>query len=951
MSAAAYYSECDGETSNSQLSEEAQKETQAKFIEENVLLLQTHARGYLTRQRDGIGIHQELLDQSEGHQDLTDHGLTGRSQQVHRETTPASCNINRIETTAGQGQALVVEENTTTSGVTSDRQLLQSHGNGTITGCTQDDLLRQLETAARWPTPTRPTPWWVDTPDKQQSTELCAVCSHINFDVLLHTMDSYMYEPAIPLGNLHDILEKSDCPFCRLVTHQVSILLGAAVKDISRDPDTCFVQCEIADDPNWARSLTRIRQICLGVSVALPGQSRTFHRYGQLQQVLQAVQHPPEQRFNDVRLVKDQIDIDLIKSWIQTCETDHGSQEIVSNTVVPSFKPTVPESIHSPDAVVMESCHTQTRKLVFQITVIDVLQECLVEVPSTARYITLSYVWGGPQVFQNILARKQSLYRSGGISSNNVTIPKTIRDAIQLVTLLGERYLWVDSLCICQDDPKHKMDQIRNMGNIYGMALFTVVAAYGDNANSGLPGVTPQSRKVSQRTEVIQNMLLSNEARHLEHVLPQSHWNTRGWTYQENELSNRCLIFTQDQVYFRCNRGEFKEDSGLRDIARGFQRSQRIRGQNSPIWHSYSRAVRSFTRRNFTLATDVIPAFEGVASLFQPAFGGSFLFGLPETELDAALLWQPISPTDRRVDANTKVPLFPSWSWAGWTGEAGYIWPKYFADDVSRVEWQFTTHTNGQINTGSCTSNELRAPKSDQHPQWKQVNPHKLKGIPHYYQVEKPTLWCLHPVAPKNERLTRSLVQPPNHQLTFKAYVTRFGISGPVHAKCSRDSVSCCTSSTHVLCPHEILDDDGFPAGTVYLPSSQSSVILLTEKYEIVCLSRRRSGRLFDSPSSAGSKGSDPSTEVDNDFKTAEKLAGYGKAKLYPVSLTEIMEEPEFDPRRYNMFKPWPLYNVMMIGRQKDANGQEAAYRLGIGLIHVTAFLLAQPVKRLITLI
>jgi len=52
-----------------------------------------------------------------------------------------------------------------------------------------------------------------------------------------------------------------------------------------------------------------------------------------------------------------------------------------------------------------------------------------------------------------------------------------------------------------------------------------------------------------------------------------------------------------------------------------------------------------------------------------------------------------------------------------------------------------------------------------------------------------------------------------------------------------------------------------------------------------------------------------------------------------------------YDARRYNMEKPWPLYNVMLIRREKDIS-----YRVAIGLIHVTPFLQARPVKKLITL-
>jgi hypothetical protein len=63
--------------------------------------------------------------------------------------------------------------------------------------------------------------------------------------------------------------------------------------------------------------------------------------------------------------------------------------------------------------------------------------------------------------------------------------------------MIGERYLWVDSLCIVQDDPQEKHGQIANMDAIYGNAILTINAAAGQDANAGLPGVRPLSRKWS----------------------------------------------------------------------------------------------------------------------------------------------------------------------------------------------------------------------------------------------------------------------------------------------------------------------------------------------------------------------------------------------------------------------------------------------------------------------
>jgi hypothetical protein len=70
----------------------------------------------------------------------------------------------------------------------------------------------------------------------------------------------------------------------------------------------------------------------------------------------------------------------------------------------------------------------------------------------------------------------------------NSTIPRTILDAMRLVESLGERYLWVDLLCIIQDDEVFKHEEVNDMDSIYANACGTIVAAQGKNSNFGLRG-------------------------------------------------------------------------------------------------------------------------------------------------------------------------------------------------------------------------------------------------------------------------------------------------------------------------------------------------------------------------------------------------------------------------------------------------------------------------------
>jgi hypothetical protein len=117
--------------------------------------------------------------------------------------------------------------------------------------------------------------------------------------------------------------------------------------------------------------------------------------------------------------------------------------------------------------------------------VVDV--QCMCIVPSTGRkqYIALSYVWGQTVTLKLLRSNQTELEKEGAllIPRNWATIPRTIKDAIKLVQELGERYLWVDSLCIHQDpDDSSNHDQINNMSTIYANASVTIIAVQGVDA-------------------------------------------------------------------------------------------------------------------------------------------------------------------------------------------------------------------------------------------------------------------------------------------------------------------------------------------------------------------------------------------------------------------------------------------------------------------------------------
>lgn len=149
-----------------------------------------------------------------------------------------------------------------------------------------------------------------------------------------------------------------------------------------------------------------------------------------------------------------------------------------------------------------------------------------------------------------------SLHRPGSLSQSNTAIRKLIRDAIGLVQNIGEKFLWVDALCIVQDDEQEMMSEIARMGFIFSQAYLTIVATDDQGADYGLPGISHfTSRDIVQlAAEYLPGRHLITAQSDLFRVFYQCKWNERGWTLQEGIFSKRALFLTNKGAYFRCQR-------------------------------------------------------------------------------------------------------------------------------------------------------------------------------------------------------------------------------------------------------------------------------------------------------------------------------------------------------------------------------------------------------------
>ncbi|KAI1123654.1 heterokaryon incompatibility protein-domain-containing protein [Nemania abortiva] len=275
-------------------------------------------------------------------------------------------------------------------------------------------------------------------------------------------------------------------------------------------------------------------------------------------------------------------------------------------------------------------------------------------------------------------------------------VPLTIRDTINLVDDLGKRYLWIDSLCIIQDDLADKREYLPMMGDIYNAAMFVIMAAV-ENAHSGLPGSGNHKRQFPRMTERIRGIDFTIGQPQLREHLATTTWNLRGWTYQEANLARRALVITNFQVYWSC-----REESWCEDRFTEFPKPINFPLKYNSLFDTtvspypsyslelglvidlcplgkYCRMARELSSRSFSDPRDCLWALLGILKSLLPKFPQGYIWAMPKSKLDAALLWE----TDhvRHLSHAFAIPTgkgewrkmeIPSWCWIGKGTEIWY---------------------------------------------------------------------------------------------------------------------------------------------------------------------------------------------------------------------------------------------------------------------------------------
>lgn len=325
------------------------------------------------------------------------------------------------------------------------------------------------------------------------------------------------------------------------------------------------------------------------------------------------------------------------------------------------------------------------------------------------RYVTLSYKWGFDQEPEYRTTRANYKKRTE-VGLLTERLPRTFREAIEVTVSLGLRYLWIDALCIIQDDYIDQ-EQINTMDQVFRNSTLTLFAALGEDPDAGL-SVARDSR-LSKPCSLNITVSVGEHTRRLASLsafAPLHGWLSedmfllfrRGWALQEQILSPRGLVFG-DQLSWRCVCGQHSESEPLYrsvvdDIAvftrfgDGFDmdssasrhcsvrywlvRKDPLVHPSSTLKHirpqdpfeAWYQIVEMYTLRTLRDGSDILRAIAGLASGLQRLHGGRYLVGLWEDDLQRGLLWYVESISSVESFHERPFARISSWTWVSQWG-------------------------------------------------------------------------------------------------------------------------------------------------------------------------------------------------------------------------------------------------------------------------------------------
>jgi hypothetical protein len=296
-------------------------------------------------------------------------------------------------------------------------------------------------------------------------------------------------------------------------------------------------------------------------------------------------------------------------------------------------------------------------------------------------------------------------------------MPQTFQNAIKVARDLGFQNLWIDSLCIVQDDLADWQDQSVRMRQVFRDASLVIVASRSAADVDGF------LKKRSEGAIASIPSLTSILGVPCFIQYDKSEWRgsepleSRAWTMQEVLLARRKLMFLQNGMIWSCSTHETAEVGGqerpdrfssllFRKLSLDQEDTLDTKESKYQLWQ---RLVEEYSGRRLTFEKDVFPALSGLATIVGDLIHEHYVAGFWEGDLPQSLLWRRAIYGGKRHSSF----IAPSWSWAS-AGRRVFFICQSFWGLLKTTQWykistvvSYSLHLDSPSKYGALSSGSL----------------------------------------------------------------------------------------------------------------------------------------------------------------------------------------------------------------------------------------------------
>ncbi|KAI1011804.1 hypothetical protein LB503_004835, partial [Fusarium chuoi] len=373
----------------------------------------------------------------------------------------------------------------------------------------------------------------------------------------------------------------------------------------------------------------------------------------------------------------------VANQWLQVCDADH---------------PLCMERASAPPSAKMPLRLLELGSS--DSTTWQIVETCQVRVP----YVTLSHRWS-----ENTPSLLEDNYQDYCTPQPDSILPQRYIDVVSICRAIPIRHIWIDSLCIVQnDDGSDFRHEAPLMMDFYRYSFLTLMICWNVSNSTVFRNCSPRSisrpkpvsycqpayERDSEEVAIPQKTYAFVEPRNITEYrtdIINAPINKRAWVVQERCLSKRILCLGNDQLWWECGGGpvgsfvanETCPQSGF--SWRDRETLQTLSSKDSTL--SWSLILERYTRCQLTYEQDRFIGISGLAKTFANLTGRTYFAGIWLETWMHGLLWES-DEARHRVDrkksvlAKPQTMTAPSWSWLSYSGSVLIGTPDWSSDQA-----------------------------------------------------------------------------------------------------------------------------------------------------------------------------------------------------------------------------------------------------------------------------